>query len=149
MSDRAPYSRVYWTIVDDPKFATIYDNDHHLAAWLRMLLVHDQAHPASGLVPSSCRASSVKALVDATLVDRMGGRFRIHGLDAERERRANRTQALPKRGGNGTQTGGSFPLARGLDEDKTRRGQDEGIQGAWVNKRARDEGPVDPWEETA
>ena len=88
MSERQPYSRVYWSIIDDPKFSAIYDDDHHLAAWLRMLLVADQAWPSSAHVPSSCNRVSLAALVDCGLVDVSGRRYRIHGLDAERGRRA-------------------------------------------------------------
>lgn len=89
MNERANYSRVYWTIVDDPKFAAIFDDDHHLAGWLRMLLIADQAYPASGHLPTNVRRSSVKALADAGLVDLVADhRFRIHGLDAERAMRS-------------------------------------------------------------
>jgi len=88
MAERAPYSRVYWGIVDDPKFSTIYDDDHHLAAWLRMLVVADQSYPTSAQVPANIRRASVKALVDAHLIVVTGRRFRIVGLDAERERRS-------------------------------------------------------------
>lgn len=88
MSERAAYSRVYWSIVDDEKFVTIYDNDSHLAAWMRLLLIADQAHPASAHLPSNVRRGSVKALSDANLIDLLpGSRYRIRGLDAERERR--------------------------------------------------------------
>jgi hypothetical protein len=88
MADRAPYSRVYWGIVDDPKFDTIYDDDRHLAAWLRMLVIADQSYPTSAQVPANIRRASVKALVDARLISVTGKRYRICGLDAERERRS-------------------------------------------------------------
>jgi len=88
MAERAPYSRVYWGIVDDPKFSTIYDDDHHLAAWLRMLVVADQSYPTSAQVPANIRRASVKALSEAHLITVTGRRFRIVGLDAERERRS-------------------------------------------------------------
>jgi hypothetical protein len=110
MSERAAYSRVYWSVVDDEKFATIYDDDHHLATWLRLLLVADQSHPASANVPSGTRRQSVAALSSAGLIDLgSGSRFRIHGLDAERERRriaaTSRGDRPPTgRGPNGNQT---------------------------------------------
>lgn len=88
MSERQPYSRVYWSIIDDPKFASIYDDDRHLAAWLRLLIVADQTYPASAHLPSGCQRASIKALVAAGLVDVAGRRYRIHGLDAERTKRA-------------------------------------------------------------
>ena len=125
MSERAAYSRVYWSIVDDPKFADIYDDDRHLACWLRLLLIADQAHPASANIPAGTRRASILALTEAGLVSiGTGSRFRITGLDAERERRrvaatnrgpkGNRT--VPERDPDGIQTPG---LRR--DERETRR----------------------------
>jgi len=133
MSERQPYSRVYWSIIDDPKFATIYDNDHHLAAWLRMLLVNDQSHPASGQIPAGVQRASLRALAEAGLVDVTGRRFRVHGLDAERERRRaaatsrgpHGTQTVPGRGPNGEHSGPVRSVGLGLG-----RGKDTGIQGA-------------------
>lgn len=84
MTERA-YCRVYYTIKDDPKFEGIREDDHHLAAWLRLLMAADAIWPASPDLPASARKASVKALVDAGIVDILpGGRYRIHGLDAER-----------------------------------------------------------------
>jgi hypothetical protein len=134
VSERASYSRVYWSIVDDPKFVTIYDSDTHLAAWLRLLLIADQAHPASAHLPSNVRRSSVKALAECELIDLLpGSRYRVHGLDAERERRrlaaTSRPPMPPRRGPNGTQTvpepGPLPPGTTGLRRDETRRGVDE------------------------
>jgi hypothetical protein len=96
MSERAAYSRVYWSIVDDPKFVTIYDHDSHLAAWLRLLLIADQAHPASAHLPANVRKASVAALADVELIDLLpGGRYRIHGLDEERRRRREAATSRP------------------------------------------------------
>lgn len=121
MSERAAYSRVYWSIIDDPKFANVYDDDRALAAWMRLLLVADQAWPASAHVPSGTHPKALAILVGAGLVDvTTGRRYRIHGLDAERNRRkeaATRpptgTQAGPNRVPDGPYTSG---LRRGVDE---------------------------------
>lgn len=89
MSERAPYSRIYHSIVDDPKFANIYDDDRRLATWLRLLIVAEQAHPASAYIPEGTNRGALTALVDCGLIDiGTGRRFRIHGLDAERGRRS-------------------------------------------------------------
>lgn len=94
MSDRAPYCRVYYSIVDDPKFANVYDDDRALAAWLRLLIVADMAWPQSAHMPSTTNRKAVAILVGAGLVDiQSGGRYRIHGLDAERNRRADSARA--------------------------------------------------------
>jgi hypothetical protein len=138
MSERAAYSRVYWSIVDDPKFATIYDDDRHLAAWLRLLLIADQAHPASPTLPAGVRKASVTALADAGLIS-LGSafRYRICGLDAERERRR---LAATSRGRDGTRTG-TGRSANGIQSgplDETR--QDEPRQDE-TDARAEH----DPW----
>ncbi len=90
MSDRGPYSRIYHSIIDDAKFATIYDDDRRLATWLRLLIVAEQAYPASGNIPTGTHRASLSALVDAGLLDLgAGSRFRVHGLDDERTWRSD------------------------------------------------------------
>jgi hypothetical protein len=105
MSERAPYSRVYWSIVDDPKFVGIYDDDHHMATWLRLLIAADALWPASCPIPGNARKASVAALVKAGLIDLgTGHRFRVHGLDAERGRRRDAARSGTKRGPSGDHT---------------------------------------------
>lgn len=88
MSEQRAYVRVYWTIIDDPKFSEVYDDDRALACWLRLLISADQAWPASASVAASVRRPSLDKLVRVGLVDLVaGGRYRIHGLDAERNAR--------------------------------------------------------------
>lgn len=88
--ERDPYSRVYWRAIDDPKFANVWDDDHALAAWLRLLVAADMAWPASATLYHGIRRSALKALTDAGLVDmQTGGRYRIHGLDRERNARSD------------------------------------------------------------
>jgi hypothetical protein len=111
MSERAPYSRVYWTVRNDPRLADIYSDDHHWAAWNRLLLAADMAWPAPADLPGSVRRASLSALVSAGVVELLpGGLFRFHGLDAERgERRIAATRLRlgqsPNRDPDGTQTG--------------------------------------------
>jgi hypothetical protein len=88
MTERA-YCRVYYSIKDDPKFEAIYDDDHHLATWLRLLIAADAIWPASPDIPIGARKASLAALVDVGLVDLgTSRRYRIHGLDAERGARS-------------------------------------------------------------
>lgn len=117
MSERAPYSRVYWSIIDDPKFVTVYDDDRHLATWLRLLLVADQSWPASAHLPAGCRRASVLELERVGLVDLSGNRYRVHGLDGERGRRASAARRDP----TGTQLGPKPDPDGSLDKDETRR----------------------------
>lgn len=134
MSERAAYSRVYWSIVDDPKFESIYDDDRHLATWLRLLLIADQAHPASANIPHGTRRASVTALANAGLLDLgTASRYRIHGLDAERERRrlaaTSRPPKPPVRGPNGHHSGSSENpngfQTPGLRRDENETSRDE------------------------
>lgn len=86
-----PYSRVYWEAIDDPKFAHVWDDDHALAAWLRLLVAADMSYPASATLYHGVRRPALKALTDAGLVDmQSGGRYRIHGLDKERTVRSRK-----------------------------------------------------------
>jgi hypothetical protein len=88
MSER-PYSRHYHDLIDDTKFADIYPDDHHYATWSRLLMIADQAWPSSAHLPSTARKASVAKLVEVGLVDVLpNGRFRLHGLEAERQRRS-------------------------------------------------------------
>jgi hypothetical protein len=126
---------VYWSIVDDEKFAAIYDDDRHLATWLRLLLIADQAHPSSPAIPTGCRKASIAALVEAELIDLgTGNRYRVHGLDAERERRRI---AATSRGPNGTPTvTGRSPdgiQTRGLRRDETRRDETSRARNGTLN----------------
>ncbi len=88
VSERQPYSRVYWSIRSDERLATVYGNNDHLATWLRLLLAADMAWPAPADVPGSAGRRSLVALEAAGIIELLpGGLFRFHGLDGERGRR--------------------------------------------------------------
>ena len=107
MSDRAPYSRVYWSIIDDPKFTEVYDSDRALACWLRLLIAADAIWPAPASIPATSSKTSVALLVRVGLIDlQPGGRYRIHGLDSERGiRRLAATRLRLGQDPTGTQQG--------------------------------------------
>lgn len=133
MSDRQPYSRVYWSVFDDERFASIRGNARHFGSWVTMLLVADMAYPSSAFIPPTVPRSSLKVLVDAGVVEpQAGGMFRLHGLQAERERRAD----AARRGGNRDPNGGQLGPSRASRLDETRRGLDE--------PSARDHGLKEP-----
>lgn len=94
-----PYVRVYYRIIDDPKFAGVFDDDSRLACWLRLLLVADGTWPAPAPIPANVRRGAFQHLVDVGLVDVLpGSRYRIHGMDSERgERRAKAQRAANTR----------------------------------------------------
>jgi hypothetical protein len=89
VTDRAPYSRVYWSVMDDAKFDGIREDVRHLGAWCLLLIVADMAHPAPAFVPASVPKASFRALTECGLIDVLsGGRFRVHGLESERAKRS-------------------------------------------------------------
>lgn len=124
MGERAPYSRIYWTVRADDRLASIYPDDRHLAAWVRLLIAADMAWPAPADLPGSVRRASLAALEAAGAIELLsGGLFRFHGLDTERGRRADaaRNRTVPDRGPSGD------PLVpkRSSSRDETSRDETE------------------------
>ena len=88
-ADLGEYARLYLCIPDDPKFAEVYDDDNHFATYCRLLMIAEAPWPASAHIPATAMRASVEKLAAVGLIDlQTGGRYRIHGLDAERERRS-------------------------------------------------------------
>lgn len=86
-----PYVRVYYRIVDDPKFAEVFDHDARLATWLRLLLLADGTYPAPAPIPFGVSKAALAHLVSVGLVDlEPGNRFRIHGMAGERGTRSEK-----------------------------------------------------------
>lgn len=122
------YVRVYYRVRTDERFTKVYDDDRALATWLRMLLDADAVWPAPASLPRRARASCVKLLVDAGLVELLpGDHFRIHGLDRERERRAGAAKAA------GLASGRSRSVERPLN------GRSTGVEQALNGNRTTDE----------
>jgi hypothetical protein len=88
------YVRIYMSVIDDERFAGVYDDDHLFATYVRLLMVAEAAWPASGTLPRSARRQYVQALVTHGIVE-LGAvdRFRIHGLDPERQRRSDHARS--------------------------------------------------------
>src|SRR5262245_48921638 len=90
-----PYVRVYYRIIDDPKFATVYDDDCRLATWLRLLLTADATYPAPAPLPHGVNRKALDELVRVGLVDvGTGHRYRMHGMAAIREAAAEQGRSL-------------------------------------------------------
>jgi hypothetical protein len=105
MSERAPYSRVYWSVMDDPKFDGIYEDDAAFALWMRLLMNADALWPAPAPLHRTAKPKALAKLVEAGIVDLLPrDRYRIHGLDAERGRRRDAARTGGKSDPNGTQT---------------------------------------------
>jgi hypothetical protein len=88
-----PFVRVYH---DDLQrdYPGIWDDDRLLANWLRLLVVADKLWPAPGEVPRSIRRRILEALVETKIVSLLPlDRFKIRGLDTERQARSDRARA--------------------------------------------------------
>lgn len=83
-----PYVRVYYRIMEDPKFANVYDDKAALGTWLTLLIHADALYPSAARLPHGVRRANVEKLVKAGLIELEGNRFRVHGLEAERGKRA-------------------------------------------------------------
>lgn len=117
MKASTPYCRVYWTILDDPKFDGIREDMRALGTWTLCLVVADMAYPAPAFVPP-VPAQSFARLVDAGLIDRVdANRYRVHGLEAERARRSEAARV----GGlaSGRSRSAERPLSDGSPDPRT------------------------------
>jgi hypothetical protein len=115
------YVRVYHAIVDDPKFADVFDSDAALATWLRLLIVADQAWPASAHLPGNVKRRTFDLLVRVGLVDALPGwRYRIHGLDSERGARSDKARnAAAKRWHSGSSaTASDVPMPSKAEQEQ-------------------------------
>ena len=89
-----PYVRVYYRIIDDPKFAEVFPDDRMLATWLRLLLTADATFPAPAPIPHGVSKAALAYLVEVRLVDLLpASRYRMHGMEAERGKRSDQARA--------------------------------------------------------
>lgn len=130
MSDERKYVRVYYSVVNDDRFAEIYHDGRRFGTWLQLLLIADAMYPADAPIPAYVHRASLKALTDCGLVEiRAHQHFRVHGLASERGLRSESGRiAAGARWHSGRN---ADPMPR---RDKTR--QDEHI----ARPRARDGG---------
>lgn len=129
-----PYVRVYYRIIDDPRFESVYDDDRLLATWLRLLLTADATYPAPAPIPANVNRRAFGQLVQVGLIEATTAhRYRVHGLTAEREKRSDAARAAANaRHGKGNppddasppapamrpHSGGTPPASNGADVTK-------------------------------
>jgi len=122
--------RVYYSIVNDERFADIYHDARHLGTWLQLLLVADAMFPAASPLPAYVDSDSVKVLVEAGLIEEMPHQhFRVHGLEAERDMRSHsaRNAAAKRWQSDRTPTrGGSAMLAEQEQEQEQEQSRSSG-----------------------
>jgi len=85
-----PYSRLYHQFPDE--YPDIYEDDACLALWARLLVIGDQAWPSMGTLPYGTRRKPLGILVACELVHVEGRRFRILGMEKERQRRSEKAR---------------------------------------------------------
>lgn len=108
------YTRIYHTIVDDPKFEEVYDDDARLSWYVRLLMAADATYPAAAPLPFGMPAEVLEHLTKRGIVVRVrGGHYRIKAHEAERESRGQ------GRGG-GKAAGGKARVA-GAERDELGR----------------------------
>ncbi len=86
MSEDRKYVRVYFNdlIRDYPE---VWADDAALATWLRLLATADPMWPTPPELPRSAKARIVSRLAASGLLQVVGGRFTVKGLDTERTAR--------------------------------------------------------------
>jgi hypothetical protein len=125
MSERQPYSRVYWSVMDDAKFDGIREDVRLFGSWSLLLVVADMAYPAPAFIPPTVPRSAFARLVASGLIDDLGGhRFRVHGMGKERDKRSEsaRIAAAVRWQKNGNAE--SMPRRDETSKDETRRDED-------------------------
>ncbi len=140
-----PYSRVYWSVLDDKKFDAIRADMRHFGSWTLMLVVADMSYPAPAFIPPSVPKASLAALVDAKLVELLPARmYRIKGLKSERESRSERGKAGAAARWSGNATAlrpQSDGIATGLLDETSKEEKRREI--AETETSARDDDPAD------
>lgn len=78
-----PHVRIYMSVLDDPKFDTVRDDDAALAWYVRLLMAAHGSHPAPTYLPWMPKRPKA-VLIDAGIIEVVGNRFTIKGLVKER-----------------------------------------------------------------
>ncbi len=86
----AEYSRIYWTVVDDPKFENVFDDDRRWAAYTRLLMAAEATYPSPAPLPRWLADDVLAYLAEVRIIVVIrGSSYRIVGLKTEREGRLN------------------------------------------------------------
>lgn len=103
-AQRDPYVRVYYSVVDDPKFAGMKLETK--GAWLDLLIAADSMYPAPAPLPRWLPKRIQVELTRRGIIDPVGSdHYRIHGLESERSKRS----AAGKSGANARWNANALP----------------------------------------
>lgn len=90
------YSRLYHSILDDPKFATVYPDDRAWALYTRLLMAADAAWPTRVAMPRSAGKYAIRILVEAEVITLAGDLVTIPALSKERAHRYGKGKGRPR-----------------------------------------------------
>lgn len=90
------YSRLYHSILRDPKFATIYPDDRAWALYTRLLMASDAGWPSPVHLPRSASRYAVAKLVEAGVIVLIGDLCTIPALVKERAHRYGKGKGRPR-----------------------------------------------------
>lgn len=118
-----PYSRVYWSIQDDSRFAPVLRDDRALGTWLRLLLAADAAYPYRPTAPRP--TASTRLLIKAELlIELPDGTYTMRGLKGERDMRSQTARSAAAVRWQGNSTAESMPRRDETRRDETSNGAD-------------------------
>lgn len=91
-------------------YTEIWDDDRALATWLRLLVIADKLWPSPAELPRGISRASLDKLVSAGLVQLVKPyRFRLRGLDAQRQRQRDSAKAAADARWGNNDAGGNAP----------------------------------------
>ena len=90
------YSRLYHSILDDPKFATVYSDDRAWALYTRLLMAADAAWPTRVALPRSAGKYAIRILVESGVITISGDLVTIPALSKERAHRYGKGKGRPR-----------------------------------------------------
>lgn len=132
MSDDRKYVRVYYNdLIRD--YPGVWADNDQLATWLRLLSTADPMWPTPPELPRSVKQRILDKLVASTLVlTLVDHRYRMKGMDAERERRADagRIAAAKRWHPDGIGSPDATALPKQAKQSKDETSKDESAAGA-------------------
>lgn len=90
------YSRLYHSVLTDPKFADIYADDRAWATYTRLLMASDASYPSPAPLPRSAGKYAIEKLTTAGVIVVSAGHYTIPALVKERSVRYGSGRGRPR-----------------------------------------------------